>query len=156
MQIDVVALINFLSPALPLLLGVGEKTADGFIHKMGSDGWDLAKKVLALLRPQIDSDPEAQEAVQLFIDEPNGKASRVLLRNKFAEILENNKKLAKKIFYLIESDSDSFTNIKVDKIRSSGNKKTMKVRGNNNIVIGQGKDINIQNKDNFNSSKKEA
>jgi hypothetical protein len=32
----------------------------------------------------------------------------------------------------------------------------MKVRGNNNIVIGQGKDINIQNKDNFNSSKKEA
>ncbi|MDJ0682845.1 MAG: hypothetical protein QNJ18_23665 [Xenococcaceae cyanobacterium MO_167.B52] len=35
MQINVATLITFLSPILPFLLGVGEKTADGLIHKMG-------------------------------------------------------------------------------------------------------------------------
>ena len=44
MQIDVPALIALISPALPFLYNVSEKTADGMIHKMGADTWDRTKK----------------------------------------------------------------------------------------------------------------
>lgn len=155
MQINVATLITFLSPVLPFLLGVGEKTADGFIHKMGADAWDRAKKILFLLRPQIDQDPEAKEVVELFIDEPNSKASRILLRKKFTEILKNNKQLAQEIFFLMGSDPDIpkiVSNIKADTIKSSGSRNTIQV-GTDNISIGQGRDIKIQTsaKDNLNS-----
>ena len=153
---DVADLISFVSPALPLLLGVSEKTADGFIHKMGSDAWDRAKKILCLLRPHIEDDPKAQKALQRFIDEPNSKTSQILLGDKFAAILENNKQLAKEIVFLMKSDSNIpkiVSNIKADTIRSSGSRNTIQV-GTDNISIGQGRDITIQTsaKDNLNSS----
>ncbi len=112
---------------------------------MGADAWDRAKKILSLLRPQINDDPKAKEAVELFIDEPNSKASGVLLRNKFTEILERNEQLTKEIVFIMESNPEipkTGFNIKTNTIKSSGSRNTIQI-GTDNISIGQGRDIQI-------------
>lgn len=139
MQIDVPALIALISPALPFLYNVSEKTADGMIHKMGADTWDRVKKILTKLRPYLINNSNAQEAIQIFIDEPNSLSSKVLLRNQLEKILEDNKQLAREIIPLIKIDSDT---IKTNTIKSSGSYNTIQ-KGDRNISIGKGRDITI-------------
>lgn len=139
-------LIAILSPALPYLSGISEKAGDGLIHKIGADGWDRAKKVLALLRPKIDKDPEAQEAVQHLLNEPNSQGCKALLRMQLKKMLENDPQLAKEIALLIRSDSGTSKKIattKVDTINTPGSNNTVQV-GTGNISIGQGRDIKIE------------
>lgn len=146
MSIDASALIAFLSPVLPFLSGISEKAADGLMHKMGADGWDRAKKVSALLRPKINNDPEAQEAVQHLINEPNSQGCKASLRMQLKKILKNDPQLAREIALLIGGDSDTPTRIattKVDTINTPDSNNTVQV-GTGNISIGEGRDIKIE------------
>ena len=139
MQIDVPALIALISPALPFLYNVSEKTADGMIHKMGADTWDRTKKILTKLRPYLINNSNAQEAIQIFIDEPNNLSSKVLLRNQLEKILEDNKQLAREIAPLIKRSSNTIETITIE---SSGSYNTIQ-KGDKNISIGRGRDITI-------------
>ena len=165
MEIDVQALINLISPILLRMPKFSEKAVDGLIHKIGADGWDLSKdlskKAFTLLHPRIDNDPEVKEAVQLFVDEPNSKASKALLGKQLKKILENDESLARELALLIRSDSDmhkTISTIEVDTIKSSGNHNPVQVGTGNisNISIGQGRDITIQTlpKESLNSNEK--
>lgn len=119
---DVPALLALISPALPVLSNLSEKSADGMIHKMGADTWDRAKKILTKLKPNLINNSDAQEAVQIFIDDPNNLASKFLLRNQFKKILEDNKQLAREIAPLIKIDSDT---IKTNTIETSASYNTI-------------------------------
>ena len=97
------------------------------------------KKILTKLRPYLINNSNAQEAIQIFIDEPNNLSSKVLLRNQLEKILEDNKQLAREIAPLIKRSSNTIETITIE---SSGSYNTIQ-KGDKNISIGRGRDITI-------------
>lgn len=133
MEINIAALISLLTP---LLLKVGEKVCDGVIEQVGSDVWNRAKQVWYKLRPKIEADPDAQKAVQYFVNQPDAQMSQDFLSAQLKKILENDKVLAKEIALLIETDSDA---------AQKGFKSNKTQIGNKNIAIDRaGGDVIIE------------
>lgn len=103
-------LVSLLCPALPFLMKIGEKVAEGVstdaVKALGKSSWDKAKNVWAKLSPQVQQKVAAQEAVTNVIQRPD-EISQFALISQIRDILEGNPELTQELLKLMqEKDSE--------------------------------------------------
>lgn len=148
MNIDFNYLLSLLSPVAPLLLKPCEKLADGFIHKMGGDAWDKAKRLPDKLRPHLKDDLDSKKAVESFINDPNNEVNKALLIIQLNKLLTNNETLAQEIALLVQEGLEAPTINSLKKsnqVNCNGKGNTIQ-NGSNNIFIGKARNINLREK----------
>jgi hypothetical protein len=98
-------LVGLLSPALPFLVKVGEKVAEGVsadaLKVLGKSTWDKAKNIWARLGPQVQNKETAQQAITKVLQRPD-EVSQFALISEIRDILEGNPDLAQELLKLIE------------------------------------------------------
>ena len=90
-------LAALLSPLLPYLFKVGEKTAEEVGKKFGVEAWDQAKVLWGKLRPTVEAKPAALEAVQDAAAAPNDADVHAALRLQLKKLLAEDHTLAQDI-----------------------------------------------------------
>ncbi len=124
---DIVGLIGLLSPCLPFLLKVGEKSVEGVANKIGEDTWNKAKKIWEKLQPQVEAKEDAKIAAQQLAAKPESKARKAVFQEELETLLQENPTLAEAIAQILEEGSAK---------EESGTTITQKVEGDGNQTIG--------------------
>lgn len=113
---DLISLVQFLTPCLPFLLKLGDKTAEKVAEKMGEDGWGKAKAIWAKLHPRVEVKEAAKEAVVDLAANPEDEDLQTALRVQLKKILDSDPALAAEVTQLFQDATDagaSGTNIQV-------------------------------------------
>ena len=139
MEIDVVALTDFLSPILPFLIKGGEEAAKEAGKKFGVDTWEKAKAIWAKLHPKVEAKEAAKEAVEDLATAPDDKDLQTALRVQLKKLLEKDQALATEIAQLMQEDSPSKTGGTQVQQKVTDNKGQVigVVQGNQNKIVGQ-------------------
>lgn len=143
-------LVGLLCPALPFLVKVGEKVAEGVsadaVKALGKSTWDKAKKVWAKLSPQVQQKGTARQAVAKVLQRPD-EVSQFALISEIRDILEGNPALAQGLLKLMQeqnSEHDSAVDQSIN-LQTGG----VSVRGDFNNTSGTfvgGDQLNLSNK----------
>ena len=102
---DIVGLMGLLSPCLPFLLKLGEKSAEGAANKIGEDTWNKAKKIWEKLQPQVEVKEDAKIAAQQLAAKPESKARKAVFQEELETLLQENSSLAEAIAQILEEGS---------------------------------------------------
>lgn len=101
-------LVGLLCPALPFLVKVGEKVAEGVsadaVKALGKSTWDKAKNIWAKLSPQVQQKGTAQQAVTKVLQRPD-EVSQFALISEIRDILEGNPALAQELLKLMQEQN---------------------------------------------------
>ncbi len=124
---DIVALMAFLSPCLPFLMKVGEKSAESAASKIGEDAWNKAKKIWEKLQPQVEAKEDAKIAAQQLAGKPENEKRKALFQEELEILLQENPSLAEAIAQILKEDSSNC---------HSGSGVTQNVTGRQNQTIG--------------------
>lgn len=125
---DVITLTAFLSPFLPFLIKLGEKSAESAASKFGEDAWNKAKKVWSQLQPNVEAKQDAKVAAEQVAAKPESEARKAVFQEELETLLKEQPDLAKAIAQILNEDAPDGT---------SGTQIIQKVTGNQNQVIGQ-------------------
>lgn len=87
----------FLIPFLPYLLKAGEKAAEEAGKKLGADAWEQAKALWGKLRPKVEAQTAAQEAVEDVARAPTDEDAQAALRLQLKKLLSVDKALAAEV-----------------------------------------------------------
>jgi hypothetical protein len=101
---DIALLVNLLAPALPVLLGLGQKAIDKGAEKLGEKGAEgLVGKIWQLLKPKVEAKPGALDIAKDVATDPENKGAISSLEYQLQKILEapENKDLAAEIAKLL-------------------------------------------------------
>jgi hypothetical protein len=103
-------IVGLLCPALPFLVKVGEKVAEGVsadaVKTLGKSTWDKARNIWTKLRPRVQQKGTAQQAVNKVLQRPD-EISQFALISEVRDILEDNPELAQELLKLLqEKDSE--------------------------------------------------
>ncbi len=80
--------IGFLSPALPYLVKLGEKTVEETAPKLiGQAAWDKAKDLWEKIRPKVEAKAAGQEAIQNVVAMPDDVDAQAALRVQLKKLL---------------------------------------------------------------------
>jgi hypothetical protein len=126
---DITLLVKVLAPALPFLLGLGQKAIDKGAEKLGEKGAEgLVGKMWQMLKPKVEAKPAAIEAAADVANAPEDEDAIASLRQQLKKILEapENADLAAEITKLL-AESDQVT----------GGKYNVQVKDSNVGVIGE-------------------
>jgi len=92
------AITTFLAPFLPYLvkggIEAGKSAAQKLGEKFSEDTWEKAKTLWGKLRPKIEAEPAAKDAVQKVITKPGDKRAKAALELQIEDILEEDSGLA--------------------------------------------------------------
>lgn len=92
---DVVA---FLTPFLPYLLKAGQSAADEAGKQLGElaggGAWEKAKALWGKLRPKIEANPPAREALEDVAAATDDEDTRAVLRQQLKKLLAEDKEFA--------------------------------------------------------------
>jgi hypothetical protein len=129
---DIVTLTTFISPFLPFLVKLGEKTTEKATEtiagKFGEAAWSKAQAVWQKLSPKVEVKEAAKEAVMDVANNPEGEESRIALKRQLQKLLEQDAELGKAIAQILQEDAPDGT---------SGTQIVQTVTGHQNQVIGQ-------------------
>ena len=140
-----------LAPALPYLLQGTEEAAKEAGKKLGSAAWDTCTKLWGLLKPKIESNPTASNALERIAKDPERKEFQTLFQVGLEDILRAEPQLLAQLTELLKAAGDTqayhASNIG-DGAVAQGNgavaagKGSVAVGGNvtGNIAIGQNRD----------------
>jgi hypothetical protein len=106
---DIALLVNLLAPALPVLLGLGQKAIDKGAEKLGEKGAEgLVGKMWQLLKPKVGAKPGALDIAKDFANDPENKGAISSLEYQLQKILEapENKDLAAEIAKLLAESEE--------------------------------------------------
>ncbi|GGA00045.1 CHAT domain-containing protein [Okeania sp. KiyG1] len=124
---DIVGLMGLLSPCLPFLLKLGEKSAESAANKIGEDTWNKAQKIWEKLQPQVEAKEDAKIAAQQLEAKPESKARKDVFQEELETLLQENPSLAEAIAQILKEGSSN---------GNSGSRVTQNVAGNHNQTIG--------------------
>ncbi len=124
---NITTLMAFLSPCLPFLLKLGEKSAEGAVNKLGEDSWNKAKKIWARLKPQIEAKEDTKIAAQQLAAKPESEGRKAVFQEELEMLLQENPSLAEAIAQILKEDASN---------SNSGTSITQTVQGNQNQTIG--------------------
>ena len=110
--------VENLSPALPYLLKIGDKVAEGAARQIGADTWERAKELWTELGPIAIANPFINRAIERVAKNPSKEDAQASLRQELEELLSNNQKLALELSKILET-SPSVSSSQVDN-RSGG------------------------------------
>jgi hypothetical protein len=106
---DIALLVNLLAPALPVLLGLGQKAIDKGAEKLGEKGAEgLVGKMWQMLKPKVEAKPAAIEAAADVAKTPADEDAIASLRQQLKKILEapENADLAAEIAKLLAESEE--------------------------------------------------
>jgi hypothetical protein len=87
---DIALLVKVLAPALPGLLGLGQKAIEKGAEKLGEKGAEgLAGKVWQWLKPRVEAKPAALDAAMDVAKTPENPRVIASLENQLEKILED-------------------------------------------------------------------
>ncbi len=102
-------MVNLLAPALPVLLGLGQKAIDKGAEKLGEKGAEgLVGKMWQLLKPTVEAKPGALDIAKDVANDPENKGATSSLEYQLQKILEapENKDLAAEISKLLAESEE--------------------------------------------------
>ena len=86
---DIALLVKVLAPALPLLMGLGQKAIEKGAEKLGEKGAEsLVAKIWHRLQPKVEAKPAAIEAAADVANAPEDEDAIAALRQQLKKILE--------------------------------------------------------------------
>jgi hypothetical protein len=106
---DIALLVNLLAPALPVLLGLGQKAIDKGAEKLGEKGAEgLVGKLWQMLKPKVEAKPAAIEAASDVAKTPADEDAIASFRQQLKKILEapENANLAAEIAKLLAESEE--------------------------------------------------
>jgi hypothetical protein len=106
---DIALLVNLLAPALPVLLGLGQKAIDKGAEKLGEKGAEgLVGKMWQMLKPKVEAKPGALDIAKDVVNDPENKGAISSLEYQLQKILEapENKDLAAEIAKLLAESEE--------------------------------------------------
>jgi hypothetical protein len=106
---DIALLVNLLAPALPVLMGLGQKAIDKGAEKLGEKGAEgLVGKMWQMLKPKVEAKPAAIEAAADVAKAPDDEDAIASLRQQLKKILEapENANLAAEIAKLLAESEE--------------------------------------------------
>ncbi len=101
---DIAVLTGLLSAALPFLMKIGDKAAESAGSKMGTDAWEMAKKIWEKLHPKVQEKPEVLSAAQAVAASPDDEDSRDFLQKKLTKLLQENPDLEAAIAQILQGN----------------------------------------------------
>lgn len=114
--------INFLTPAFPYLLLLGNEAAEEASKKIGGDLWEGAKSLWHKLWPKVEAKPDAVEIVKELAESPKAEDSQAALRRHLTKIFTDDNALANEVRQILDK---------------TGNTRVQtKVQGDRNVTIG--------------------
>jgi hypothetical protein len=131
---DISLLVKLLAPALPMLLGLGQKAIEKGAEKLGEKGAEgLVGKIWSMLQPKVEEKPAALEAAEDVAKAPENVRAIASLEHQLEKILEDpeNAQLKAEVAKLLE---------KSEKV--SGSKYVMHISGSN-VAAGDGNTITM-------------
>lgn len=99
---DIHLLAKFLTPCLPFLLKLDNKTSEEAVEQVGEDTWVKAQAIWAKLCPQVEAREEPKDIITDAATNLEYATSQVALRKQLANFLENNPNLAIEISQMLE------------------------------------------------------
>lgn len=123
---DIAALMAILSPCLPFLMKLGEKSAESVASKIGEDTWNKAKKIWEKLQPQVEAKEDVKIAAQQLAAKPESEARKAVFQEELATLLKENPSVGEAIAQILKENSN----------RNSGTGFTQNVTGSQNQTIG--------------------
>jgi len=124
---DIIALTGLLTPFLPFLIKLGEKSAETAGSKIGEDAWNKAKKIWDKLHPKVEAKEDAKIAAEQLAAKPDSEARKALFREELETLLKENPDLAEAIAKIMDEGSPT----------ASGTQITQTVENNEGLMIGQ-------------------
>jgi hypothetical protein len=106
---DITLLVKVLAPALPMLLGLGQKAIEKGAEKLGEKGAEgLVGKIWQLLKPKVEAKPGALDIAKDVANDPENKGATSSLEYQLKKILEapENADLAAEIAKLLAESED--------------------------------------------------
>jgi hypothetical protein len=104
LTIFISSLTAFLSPILPYLLKLGDKSAESAAEKFGEDTWNKATTVWAKLRPNLSSKTDIKVAVEQVANKPDSEARQAVLKEELETLLRANPDLATEISEILQNN----------------------------------------------------
>jgi hypothetical protein len=108
---DIALLVKLLAPALPMLLGLGQKAIEKGAEKLGEKGAEgLAGKIWQILKPKVEEKPGALDIAKDVANAPEDRGAISSLEYQLKKILEapENADLAAEIAKLL-AESEQVT-----------------------------------------------
>jgi hypothetical protein len=113
-------LAAYLGPFTPYLVRAGERAAEEAGGRVGGDAWAGVKRVWGRLRPAIDADQRASEAVVELSGAPDDADLRAQLRVQLGRLLAQDDELASGLARLLVDTPASVTGVVVNGEISGG------------------------------------
>ena len=104
---DVVVLTGLLSAALPFLMKMGDKAAESAGSKMGTDAWEMAKKIWDKLHPKVQTKPEVMKAAEAVAESPEDEDCREFLQKKLTKLLNEDPDLVAAIAQIAQANPEA-------------------------------------------------
>lgn len=124
---DIIALTALLSPCLPFLIKLGEKSAETAGSKIGEDAWNRAKKVWEKLHPKVEAKEDAKVAAEQLAAKPDSEARKAVFQEELEILLKENPDLLETLAQIMDEGSPT----------ASGTQITQTVENNEGLIIGQ-------------------
>lgn len=135
---NVIALTAFLTPFLPFLIKLGEKSAETAGSKLGEDAWNTAKKIWEKLHPKVEAKEDAKVAVEQVAAKPDSKPRQAVFQEELETLLKENPDLVEAIAQIMQEESpatktasnkQTITNNEGQAINNMSNSKAVKIDG---------------------------
>lgn len=94
---DIITLTTFLSPCLPFLIKMGEKSAEGAAGKIGVDVWEKAKRIWEKLYVSGDEKNDIKIAAEQLAAKPDSEARKSVFQEELETLLEKYPDVAEEI-----------------------------------------------------------
>lgn len=89
-MLDIATLVKMLAPALPVLMGLGQKAIEKGAEKLGEKGAEgLAGQIWQRLKPKVEAKPAAIEAAADVAKTPEDGDAIASFRQQLKKILED-------------------------------------------------------------------
>jgi hypothetical protein len=98
------SLTAFLSPILPYLLKLGDKSAESAAEKFGEATWNKATTVWAKLSPNLSSKGDIKVAVEQVANKPDSEARQAVLKEELETLLRDNPNLITEISEILQNN----------------------------------------------------
>jgi hypothetical protein len=113
---EIATLTTFLTPFLPFLRQLGDKTSDQITttasKQFGDVAWSKAQGIWQRLRPQVEAQDDLRGAIDQVVAKPDSAARQGVLQEELAALLAQDADLAAAITQIL-ADSQQNTGITI-------------------------------------------
>lgn len=124
---DIAVLVSLLSPCLPFLFKLRDKATESAGSKIGTDVWEMSKKIWDKLHPKLAAKEDAKIAAEQLAAKPESEARQAVFREELEALLKENPDLAAAIAQIMQESPVAPTGVQINQT----------VTNNEGQVIGQ-------------------